>query len=159
MAVKNDADTMGSEVRVFSEALIFKERGKIKFKNKINKKSGLMLYWAEGDKTGEYFVALTNTDYKILIYFVSWLRKYFKIDEKRLRCRLYIWKILDENKAKKFWSKTLNIPLNQFTKSYISKSKPKIRKVRHNFGVCRASYGSKRIFKEIKDGIEGISSP
>jgi len=30
-----------------------------------------MLYWAEGDKTGKYFVALTNTDYKILIYFVS----------------------------------------------------------------------------------------
>ena len=71
MAVKNDADTMGSEVRVFSEAFIFKERGKIKFKNKINKKLGLMLYWAEGDKTGKYFVALTNTDYKILIYFVS----------------------------------------------------------------------------------------
>ncbi|UCD21205.1 MAG: hypothetical protein JSW08_01515 [archaeon] len=115
----------------------------------LNKELGLMLYWAEGDKSGDYFVALTNSDYRILKYFVAWLRKYFEIEEKRLKCRLYIWKVLDEKKSKQFWSKTLNIPLNQFTKSYISKSKPKIRKIRHNNGICRVSYGSKKIFGEI----------
>jgi len=52
---------------------------------KLNKELGLMLYWGEGDKTGNYFVALTNTDLKILKYFASWIRKYFDIDEKRLK--------------------------------------------------------------------------
>ena len=88
---------------------------------KLTKELGLILYWGEGDKTGNYLVALTNTDVKILVYFISWFRKYFDIDENRLRCRLYIWNFLNEPKAKKFWSKELNIPTSQFTKSYISK--------------------------------------
>lgn len=113
-----------------------------------------MLYWGEGDKTGNYFVALTNTNVKILKYFILWLRKYFKIDEKKLKARLYIWTSLNEKEAKEFWSRELNIPQNQFTKSYISKSKPNIRKIRHNHGVCRVSYGSKIVFGEIMKKIE-----
>ncbi len=120
----------------------------------LTKEIGLMLYWGEGDKTKNYFVALTNTDPNILLYFSSWLRKYFEIDEKRLKCRLYIWENLDEMKCKRYWSKLLSIPLNQFTKSYVSKSKPKIKKNKHNFGVCRISYGSKKIMSEIKKEIE-----
>jgi len=120
----------------------------------LTKELGLMLYWGEGDKTKNYFVALTNTNPSILVYFVSWIRKYFFIQEERLKCRLYIWENLDENKCKKFWSKKLKIPLSQFTKSYISKSNPKIKKNKHNFGVCRVSYGSKKIMSEIKQEIE-----
>ena len=63
----------------------------------MNKELGLMLYWGEGDKTGNYFVALTNTDLKILKYFVSWLRQYFEIDEKRLKGRIYIWSLFDDD--------------------------------------------------------------
>lgn len=113
-----------------------------------------MLYWEEGDKTKNYFIALTNTNFKVLQYFVSWFRKYFDVEEKRLKCRLYIWKDLDELKAKQFWSKKLNIPLNQFAKSYLSNSIAKVRKKRHEFGVCRVSYGSKKIMSEIMSGIK-----
>ena len=116
---------------------------------KINKDLGLMLYWGEGDKTGNYFVALTNTNPEILNYFVTWLRKYFKINEQKLKCRLYLWDFLNESKAKLFWSRKLNIPLNQFTKTYFSKSKPNVRKIKHENGVCRISYGSTDIFKQI----------
>jgi len=115
----------------------------------MSKKLGLMLYWGEGDKAMKSFVALTNTDPKVLKYFIIWFRKYFEFDEKRLRGRLYIWEDLDEEKAKKFWSKFLDIPVNQFTKSYISKSKPKVRKRRHEYGVCRISYCSALIHREI----------
>jgi hypothetical protein len=120
---------------------------------KLSKELGLMLYWGEGDKTGKYFIALTNTDLKVLQYFVAWIKKYFDIDEKRLKGRLYIWNNINDLEAKKFWSKELKIPVSQFTKSYVSKSIPNIRKRRHGFGVCRVSYGSKEIFKEIKEGI------
>jgi hypothetical protein len=119
----------------------------------MSKKLGLILYWADGDKSQDYFVALTNTSPEILKYFSVWLRKYFIIDENKLRCRLYIWSNLDEIKAKNFWSKQLKVPINQFTKSYISKTIPKVRKIRHLYGVCRLSYGSKKIFNEIDEGI------
>ncbi len=121
---------------------------------RLNKSLGLMLYWGEGDKAKANMVALTNTDPKILIYFSRWLRKYYILDKKRLRGRIYIWEDLDENKAKQFWSDILKIPQNQFTKSYISKSKPKIRKARHINGVCRLSYCSAEIFNNIKDSIK-----
>ena len=71
----------------------------------ITKELGLMLYWGEGDKTKNYFNALTNTNPKVLLYFVTWLRKFFDIEEKRLRGRLYIWENLNEQEAKEFWSK------------------------------------------------------
>lgn len=115
----------------------------------LSKEMGLMLYWGEGDKTKDYFVALTNTNPDILFYFITWLRKYFEINESKLKCRLYLWENLDEKNVKIFWSKKLKIPLTQFTKSYISHSIPKIRKAKHEFGVCRISYGSKKIFTEI----------
>jgi len=120
---------------------------------KISKELGLMLYWGEGDKARKSFVALTNTDPKVLIYFINWFRRYFNIDESRLRGRLYIWEDLDEEKAKRFWSQILHIPISQFTKSYISQSKSKVRKRRHVYGVCRISYCSAEIFREIMKGI------
>lgn len=121
---------------------------------KLTKDLGLMLYWGEGDKTKDYFVALTNTNPSILSYFIAWLRKYFEIDEGKLRGRLYVWRDINESDAKKYWSNLLKIPVSQFTKSYISKSVIRIRKRRHNFGVCRVSYGSKKIMSEIKREIE-----
>ncbi len=120
----------------------------------MSKELGLMLYWGEGDKTKDSFIALTNTDPNVLAYFVFWFRKYFDVEEKRLKCRLYIWEHLDEQKAKTFWSKKLKIPLEQFTKSYIYQSISKVRKRRHEFGACRVSYGSKKIMSEIKEGIK-----
>jgi len=120
----------------------------------MNKELGLMLYWGEGDKARKSFVALTNTDPKVLIYFVNWFRRYFYFDENRLRGRLYIWEDLDEERAKNFWSGILGIPVSQFTKSYISKSKSKVKKRRHEFGVCRVSYCSAKIYNEIMEGIK-----
>lgn len=121
---------------------------------KLTKELGLMLYWGEGDKTKDYFVALTNVDPKVMVYFVNWLRRFFDINESKLKGRLYIWRDTNEKEAKEFWSKKLNIPINQFTKSYISNSVPNVRKRRHNYGVCRVSYGSKKIFSEIMEGIK-----
>jgi len=118
------------------------------------KEIGLMLYWAEGDKTRKpQLVALTNTDPKMLTYFISWFRTHYSIDESKLRCRLYIWPNIDEIKAKEYWARLLAIPTTQFTKSYVSKSKPNVRKIRHNQGVCRVSYASKDMLNQILDDI------
>src|SRR5688500_469046 len=51
--------------------------------------AGLMLYSAEGNKRdGE--VTLANTDPRMIRFFCVWLRRFFEIDESRLRVRLYL---------------------------------------------------------------------
>ena len=50
---------------------------------------------------------------------------------------------------KKIWSKELNIPLNQFTKTSIKK-RSKTKKFRKNFaGICFIYYGNSKIRKEL----------
>jgi len=120
----------------------------------MRKDIGLMLYWAEGDKANKAFVALTNSNPNVLKYFVTWFRKYYKIDGNKLKCRLYIWEDLDEERAKDFWSKLLKISKNNFTKSYIQKKIPKIRKNKHEFGVCRVGYCSTKTLKLILKEID-----
>lgn len=48
--------------------------------------AGLALYAAEGGKTdGE--VAFANTDPRMILFFRTWLRRFFAVDESRLRLR------------------------------------------------------------------------
>jgi transcriptional regulator with XRE-family HTH domain len=55
---------------------------------------GVALYVGEGFK-GDGLVGLANTDPDILVAFVTWLRRFFSIDETRLRVRLYLHAGLD----------------------------------------------------------------
>ena len=53
---------------------------------------GLALYAGEGSKSpGE--VRFANTDPRMIVVFITWLRHFFEIDESRLRVRLYLHEI------------------------------------------------------------------
>ncbi len=123
----------------------------------LTKTEGLILYWAEGtkyldEKHPSYQVSVTNTDPKLLKAFVDWLEKYYKVDRKKIRLRLHLWKDVPEKPAKIYWSEKLIIPIENFTKSWI---KPKGgRNRRHPHGVCRAAISSKEIFYKIINAIE-----
>jgi hypothetical protein len=55
---------------------------------------GLALYAGEGSKSrGE--VRFANSDSRMLVVFLAWLRRFFDIDESRLRMRLYLHNDLD----------------------------------------------------------------
>src|SRR6478752_2448123 len=56
--------------------------------------AGTMLYAAEGSKTPG-IVNLPNTDPRMVVFFCTWLRTFFDIDEARLRVRLYLHEGLD----------------------------------------------------------------
>jgi hypothetical protein len=121
---------------------------------RLTKREGLILYWCEGDKTtkGTYKVALTSTNVIILRLFVDWLTEYYYVNRESIKLRLHLWESLDENVAKKVWAKNLNIPIENFTKTYI---KPKGgRKKIHIHGVCRASIQLKIIQLKILGAIK-----
>jgi hypothetical protein len=47
----------------------------------------------------------------MVLYFVTWLRQFFAVDETRLRMRLYLHDGLDLDAANSFWSDLTGIPL------------------------------------------------
>jgi hypothetical protein len=54
----------------------------------------------------------------MVILFCAWLRRFFDIDERRLRLRLYLHQGLDLGGAMQFWSSATDIPLQQFRTPY-----------------------------------------
>ncbi|MDD5418044.1 MAG: hypothetical protein PHW96_04140 [Candidatus Nanoarchaeia archaeon] len=109
-----------------------------------------MLYWCEGDKytsPNRYKVAITTTDVKMQKLFVDWLKEYYLIDKNQIKLRLHIWEDINEEKAKEYWANELNIPLENFTKSWVKEKKGN-KKV-HKNGLCRASIDNKELFNKI----------
>ena len=60
--------------------------------------------------------------------FVTWLRRFFDVDESRLRVRLYLHEGLDLEAANGFWSELTEHPVAQFTKPYRAVADPSIRR-------------------------------
>lgn len=79
--------------------------------------AGIALYAGEGFKTGSA-VGMANSDPRIIVAFLTWLRTFFDIDERRLRLRLYLHDGLDLERANLFWHELTGIPLTQFGKPY-----------------------------------------
>ena len=65
--------------------------------------AGIALYAGEGSKTdGE--VRFSNSDPKMVRLFCTWFRRFFNVDETRMRGRLYLHQGLDLSAAEAFWS-------------------------------------------------------
>lgn len=91
---------------------------------------GLALYAGEGSKT-DGKVAFANSDPRLVFAFVTWLRRFFEIDESRLRLRLYLHEGLDLDAANGFWTTLTGIPLGQFWEPYRAVADATIRKSKH----------------------------
>lgn len=121
---------------------------------------GVALYAAEGTKTDRQ-VVFSNSDPKLIKFMADWFREFCKIDNAKLRGRLWIHENRDQEKAKIFWSNLIKIPINQFQKTYVAENKinsKKIRKKIHEFGVLGVSFSSSEIHRKIMGWIAGISS-
>ena len=75
--------------------------------------AGLAYYSGEGAK-GDGAVKFANSDPRLIVFFMAWLRRFFEIDESRLRLRLYLHQGLDIDAAKAYWSGLTGIPQAQF---------------------------------------------
>jgi len=75
--------------------------------------AGVALYAGEGSKRdGE--VRFANTDPRMVAFFCTWFRRFFAVDETRLRVRLYLHEGLDLAASVAFWSRMTGIPPGQF---------------------------------------------
>lgn len=131
-----------------------KEVGRLSKRDKFI--TGVVMYFAEGSK-GDDSVSFSNSDPRAIKFMVNWFRVICKVPEKKFRCSLYIHDNLNEEKAKKYWSRLIKIPLSQFRKSYIVKNNPRrLRKVKHKYGVFRLTISNVNLHRKIMGWIEGL---
>ncbi len=101
--------------------------------------AGTALYAGEGSKGGGE-VNFANTDPLMIRFHCAWLRRFFEIDESRLRVRVYLHEGLDIEAAHRFWSEMTAVPLAQFRTPYRPPADPTIRRTRHEYGCAYVRY-------------------
>jgi hypothetical protein len=101
--------------------------------------AGVALYAGEGAKR-DGAVKFANSDPRMITFYCAWLRRFFEIDEARLRVRLYLHEGLDLDASVAFWSELTGIPRSQFQKPYRAVPDPSIRRAKHVHGCVSIDY-------------------
>lgn len=113
--------------------------------------SGLMLYWAEGDKSDMMErVKFSNSDPWMIKFIMGWFRKICKVPENKFRIALHIHALHCRKDIENYWSKLTNIPRNQFYKTQIKPTSLKHRKNPLYDGTCSITICNKDLFRRIK---------
>ncbi len=113
--------------------------------------SGLMLYWAEGDKSDERAeVKFSNSDPAMIKFMMKWFRDICKVPEKKFRIALHIHALHCRKDIESYWSKITNIPLAQFQKTYIKPTSLRHRRNRLYNGTCAIRINNVDLFRRIK---------
>ena len=101
--------------------------------------AGVALYAGEGTKR-DGALRFANRDPRMIFFYCCWLRRFFEIDESRLRVRLYLHEGLDLAASVSYWSALTAIPASQFGKPYRAVADPSIRHAKHVHGCVGVSY-------------------
>ena len=96
---------------------------------------GACLYWAEGSK--KKMCELTNSDPYLILFFVKWVEKIFKIKPENLKARLNIYPQQNEIKIIKFWSDLTGIPAKRFGKTFVKPLSKNYKKNNLYYGTIR----------------------
>lgn len=87
-------------------------------------------------------MGFANSDPRMILFFVTWLRHFFDIDEARLVLSLYLHEGLDLVAANRYWSDVTGIPVERFRKPYRAAPDPSIRTAKHVYGCPSVRYAS-----------------
>lgn len=110
--------------------------------------TGIMLHWAEGDKTSER-VAFTNSDPLMIRFMMRWFRETCNVPETKFRIALTIMTLHNKNEAESFWSQLVKIPINQFHKTRIKQTPLKGKRNPSYMGTCRIIISDKTLFRKM----------
>lgn len=119
--------------------------------------AGVALYAGEGSKT-DRSVVFANTDARMIAFFCSWFRRFFEIDESRLRVRVYLHEGLDLDAAEDHWSEVTGVPRGQFHAPYRAAADASIRHNKHENGCCYVVYACSRTHRQIMGAVRALLS-
>lgn len=83
--------------------------------------TGLGLYWGEGSKAGKGNAMISNSDPRVILVSIRWFTECLGVERSRFRPRIAINHLHKDRVdiVEEFWSKTLNLPLEQFSKTIL----------------------------------------
>lgn len=119
--------------------------------------AGLVAYWAEGRKTANW-VCFTNSDPAMVRLFVLWVERYLSKGPTLISAALHLHSGIDEEEATTFWSRAINLPRDNFRKSYIEPHTSGQRTERLYRGTIQVTIQkSSRDMRRIRGWIESYS--
>jgi hypothetical protein len=119
--------------------------------------AGVALYAGEGAKR-DHSVVFANSDPAMIRFHCRWLRRFFEIDEARLRVRVYLHEGLDIEAAHAYWSGVTGVPQSQFGKPYRPKADPTIRRNKHEHGCAYVVYSCSRTHRRVMGLVRALLS-
>jgi hypothetical protein len=119
--------------------------------------AGTALYAGEGTKR-DGMVSFANTDAQMVSFFCAWLRRFFDIDESRLRLRIYLHDGLDIDAATQFWCEVTQIPAAQVRMPYRAASDSSIRSNKHPRGCAYVGYSCSRTHRAVMGLVNALLS-
>lgn len=128
------------------EALVTLSNLDIKDKNVLDLALA-MLYLGEGFKGRE--VGMGNSDATIMKFFLAVLRKNYGVDIKNIICELHLRADQNGAVAKSFWSKELNIPIENFRRVYFDQRTKGSKTYSSYNGVCMIRLGHVAIQRKL----------
>jgi len=119
-------------------------------KNSILFNCGLMLYWAEGDKsTSTEAVKFSNSDPVMIKFMMTWFKDICEVEKNKFRIMLHIHELHNKEFLEKYWSNITGVPLTQFHKTQIKKSTLKFKKKPLYQGTCSIRIFNRNTFRKI----------
>jgi len=101
-------------------------------------------------------VKFANTNSRMIVFYCAWLRRFFEIDESRLRARLHLHEGLDLAASIAYWSQLTGIPPAQFRKPYRAVPDPTIRHAKHVHGCVTIDYSCSHTHRSIMGLVVGL---
>jgi len=115
----------------------FKIRVKLNDKQMFLFGLGLGIYWGEGTKTSKHSLRVTNTNPDIIKYFIRFLLEICQLKKEKISFSLISFNDIDEETARDYWAKQLQISPQKFGKITIIPHQGKgTYKRKSQFGVC-----------------------
>lgn len=111
--------------------------------------SGLLLYWAEGDKNRSERVKFTNSDETMIILMMRWFREICNTPEEKFRISVHVHNLHRNLNAKDYWAKITNVSKKQFYKIYVKQSTLQQRRNILYNGTCGITVHNKNLFRKI----------
>ena len=120
--------------------------------------AGIFLYWGEGNKRLNGSVSLNNTDPKVMKFTLLWLKNSLLVPQEKIKVDLHLYSDMKPEEEISFWSKELNLPVSQFRKPYIKKSKrADIDQKGFGHGTCALVVNDVRLKEKVMMSIKAIS--
>lgn len=113
--------------------------------------AGLVLYLAEGTKRNLGRITLTNTDPKIIRFFIDWVIKFYKFPREKFKIYLQLYPTMDLENELNFWQNELQLSSSQFYRPFIRQLRPSSFSYQgaSRHGTCAAIAFGANMFEDV----------